>query len=225
MRIGDLLGSGGMAWRHPLGLVAILLLALSAPASAHRLQVFATAEGHQIRGSTYFARGSAATGARIEVLDPQGELLAELTPDAQGRFVYPTTAPIDHRIRVHAGDGHQAEWLIKAEELSGGFVRVATGEQGMADTSPITPTAPGAPVPPIEPSGGDQQEHEVVPVATLDPALEAAIERAVARQMRPLREQLMAAEDRIRLSDILGALGYILGLTGFAIWWSHRRRR
>jgi nickel transport protein len=58
----------------------------------------------------------------------------------------------------------------------------------------------------------------------LDPAVESAIERAVARQIRPLREQLVAAEDRIRLQDILGGIGYIIGLTGLALWWRSRRR-
>jgi nickel transport protein len=61
-------------------------------------------------------------------------------------------------------------------------------------------------------------------MATLDPALEAAIERAVARQIRPLREQLIAAEDRIRLQDILGGIGFIMGLTGLALWLTSRRR-
>jgi nickel transport protein len=60
--------------------------------------------------------------------------------------------------------------------------------------------------------------------AAVAPALESAIERAVARQIRPLREQLVAAEDRIRLQDILGGIGYIMGLTGLALWWASRRR-
>jgi nickel transport protein len=49
------------------------------------------------------------------------------------------------------------------------------------------------------------------------------IERAVARQVRPLREELMAAQDQARLHDILGGIGYILGLTGIALWWRARR--
>ncbi|MBK5965704.1 hypothetical protein CCR95_16830, partial [Thiocystis minor] len=57
----------------------------------------------------------------------------------------------------------------------------------------------------------------------IDPALIAAIDQAVARQVRPLREQLIAAQDEVRLRDILGGLGYILGLTGLALWWRSRR--
>nr|WP_246221802.1 carboxypeptidase-like regulatory domain-containing protein [Marichromatium bheemlicum] len=63
------------------------------------------------------------------------------------------------------------------------------------------------------------------PVSTpvVDPALLAAIEQAVARQLLPLREELAAEQARVRLRDLLGGLGYILGLTGLALWWRVRR--
>ena len=52
-----------------------------------------------------------------------------------------------------------------------------------------------------------------------------AVEAAVARQIRPLREELLATRDALRLQDILGGLGYIFGLTGLALWWRSRRTR
>ena len=55
--------------------------------------------------------------------------------------------------------------------------------------------------------------------------LEAKIEQAVARQVRPLREELLAAQGRAGLRDILGGIGYILGLVGLLIWWQSRRDR
>jgi nickel transport protein len=60
-------------------------------------------------------------------------------------------------------------------------------------------------------------------VPPLDPVLVAAIEGAVNRQVRPLRAQLIAAEERTRLQDILGGIGYIAGLTGLVLWWRSRR--
>jgi nickel transport protein len=48
------------------------------------------------------------------------------------------------------------------------------------------------------------------------------VEQAVARQVRPLREQLIAHQDRIRLQDLLGGIGYILGLAGLVLWWRSR---
>jgi nickel transport protein len=63
------------------------------------------------------------------------------------------------------------------------------------------------------------------PPARLDPAVAAEIERAVARQVRPLREALAQAQGRAQLRDILGGVGYILGIAGIGIWWSARQRR
>ena len=202
--------------RGTLRLAAIIALSmLGSPALAHKLQVFAFAEGASIGGSVYFAGGGAASGARIEILDGAGNRLAALAPDGEGRFVYSAQAPVDHLIRAITGDGHQAEWRVPAAELAAGFGSDgSTVEEGArrdrADLSVIPATVASS-------------SSEVFAVA-LDPALESAIERAVARQIRPLREQLVAAQDRVRLQDILGGIGYIIGLTGLALWWTSRRR-
>jgi nickel transport protein len=51
------------------------------------------------------------------------------------------------------------------------------------------------------------------------------VEQAVARQLGPLRDALRACEEQRRLRDILGGLGYIVGLAGLGLWWRSRRRR
>ncbi|EGV16525.1 hypothetical protein [Thiocapsa marina] len=202
--------------RGTLRLAATIALSmLGSPALAHKLQVFAFAEGPRIGGSAYFAGGGAASGARIEVLDADGAKLAELAPDGEGRFVYSAQAPVDHLIRAITGDGHQAEWRVSAAELAAGFGSQGTvvGDGANPDQIPVSVIA--------DPDASTAARRSAV---DLDPALESAIERAVARQIRPLREQLVAAQDRVRLQDILGGIGYIIGLTGLALWWKSRRR-
>ena len=49
-------------------------------------------------------------------------------------------------------------------------------------------------------------------------ALQDTIDRAVAKQIRPLREQLDRYERQVRFRDLLGGLGYILGLTGLILY-------
>jgi nickel transport protein len=205
-------------WARPVG-VLLLLAGLSWDAMAHKLKVFAFAEGNRILGSTYFAGGVIASGARIEVRDTGGSLLAELVPDREGTFVYVAQAPIDHLILAITGDGHRAEWRVTADELFADLAAVQEPEASGVAQSHARDQA----------IHDDRAETEMIastsrPAQTLDPELEAAIERAVARQVRPLREQLIAAEDRIRIQDILGGLGYILGLTGLAFWWRSRHR-
>jgi len=55
--------------------------------------------------------------------------------------------------------------------------------------------------------------------------LEARFERAVARQVRPLREEMVACVERIRLRDVIGGLGYILGIAGIGFYVAARRAR
>lgn len=54
-------------------------------------------------------------------------------------------------------------------------------------------------------------------------AIEQAVDRAVARQIRPLLEAYDEAEGRIRFNDVVGGIGMIVGLGGIALWLSGRR--
>ena len=53
--------------------------------------------------------------------------------------------------------------------------------------------------------------------------LEDMVERAVARHVRPLRRQIEAYEHKIRLHDVLGDVGYILGIAGILFFVRARR--
>jgi len=204
----------------PLAAGLLLGLALvSLPVLAHKLQVFAFAEGAQIQGSAYFAGGAKASGARIRIQDTTGKTLAELTPDAEGAFSYQATSPTDHIVIAESGDGHRAEWRVTADELAGGFPQ--------SESIPPAPTQgqPGA----SDPVTSDQTSSTAKPTpetsaTTPDARLLMEIEQAVARQVRPLREQLIASEDRARWHDVLGGIGYIIGLTGLALWMHARSK-
>ncbi|MEJ2456241.1 MAG: hypothetical protein P8103_19125 [Candidatus Thiodiazotropha sp.] len=73
---------------------------------------------------------------------------------------------------------------------------------------------------------GTVTESDATTVPTVPPqgVTEAALERAVARQIRPLREALQGYEEQVRLRDIIGGIGYIVGLAGLGLWWGRRRK-
>jgi nickel transport protein len=52
-----------------------------------------------------------------------------------------------------------------------------------------------------------------------------AIEDAVSRQIGPLREEIDQLRGSIRLQDVLGGIGYIVGLTGLWFYFKARRAR
>lgn len=197
-----------MARRRAMLLLALGLL-VSSPLQAHRLKVFATAEGARIEGTAYFAGGAKAGGAFISVQDARGRELARLKPDAAGSFSYAATRRMDYRLVADTRDGHQASWTVRADELPAALPAPADG--GKTSPQGATPRRDPLPSPASAPAAADSETV-------------ARVERAVARQVRPLREELEAYGDRVRLHDILGGLGYIAGIAGLGLWWRSRRR-
>jgi nickel transport protein len=184
----------------------VLVLSLFAgSALAHKLKVFARVEAGEIMGSVYFVGGAPASGAEVRVLRADGAVLATPATDAEGRFSYRPDAPGDYLVEADSGDGHVARWKLTAAE----FAPVAAQRAGQAEVA----DAPGS-------VSGTPAASQPAPVP--DRAIAALVDEAVARQVGPLREQLQAYEDKVRLHDVLGGLGYILGLAGLALWWRSR---
>lgn len=176
--------------------IAAVLLVMSTPAWAHKLKVFAQAEGGDLVGTAYFAGGGKAMGADGAVKTPDGQIAATFKTAPDGTFRVAVTQRLDYTITVDSGDGHVAETVVRSETL------------------PAGPSKPG------DEGAGEATVSRAVAV----PDLPRLVEEAVARQIRPLREQLDEAESRARFSDIVGGIGVIFGLFGGAAWWSSRRR-
>jgi len=189
-----------------------LIVALAAPAAAHKLIVFASAEGATIHGKAYFLGGAPAQGLAVTAFDPQGAELARTTTDDQGEFTLTANFRCDYRLVVETLDGHGAEFPLQAEQLP-------------ADLPPRGEAA-GPPHPQAEPS------QHVPPVASLESnssqhaAAERSAElRALRADVAALQEQLTQYENRTRLRDVLGGIGYILGLAGIAFYFLGVRRK
>jgi len=183
----------------------LLALALfSGPLQAHLLKVFAATEGDRIDGSVYYVGGAKAEGAAVVIRTPEGRILAELSTDADGGFVFSVSEHIDHLITAETLEGHQGSWTVSAGELAGEM-----------------PTPVGIAVPSA--TGAAETGGMSGAVGPLGSSLETLVEGAVARQIRPLREQILEHEARVRLRDLLGAIGYTVGVVGVVLWWRARR--
>jgi nickel transport protein len=158
-------------------------------AQAHKLKAFATAVGADVSGYAYFVPGGRAQEAEVSVTLPDGKVVAQLHTNDRGEFSFTAGSAVDHMILIDAGDGHEASYTVKASEIG--------------DAAPINPTVSTAA--PASPA--------LSPAST--PAdLTPLVEQAVARQLRPLREQIDAWQEKIWFHDVLGGLGYIIGIAG-----------
>ena len=190
---------------RPFRLIAIAMLFVligTVPADAHRLKVFASGLADRITGYGYFTGGARAAGAEIVLATLGGDIIARDTTDQEGAFQFTVTLRQDYQVTMDTGDGHIATFIISATEL--------------ADTLPMATPEIGRDHPVPAPSAA---------VSSIDQAaLAGLIEQAVAKQITPLRTQLDAYEAKIRLHDLLGGIGWIVGLCGLGAFWMRRRR-
>lgn len=185
-------------------LAATLMVSLPSAARAHRLNIFASTDGAMIKGTVYFQGMTPARAARVAVFDPKGALVTEMQTDEGGRFAFGAGRRVDHRIVVDLEDGHRAAFVVPAAELP---PALPAGSAASEALTTATAAAAAEPMPKAAPA-----------------AIEAMVDAAVARHIGPLREQIAAYEDRIRWHDVLGGIGYIVGMSGLACYFLARRR-
>lgn len=184
-------------------------LCLSAASHAHRVNIFAYVDGDDIVTESGYSRSSRVNKGVVEVYAAaSGELLVSGVTDEQGnyRFKVPEKAReqgLDLRLLLKAGAGHQAEWVVKADE----FGAAAPEEQAAPAASAAVPAAP------------------VTAPAAVDPVtLEAAVDRVVKRELEPVKRMLAdMSEPGPSVTEILGGIGYIFGLFGVAAYVKSRK--
>lgn len=66
--------------------------------------------------------------------------------------------------------------------------------------------------------------HRAEAVAVFKPAAGGASVAALREELAPLREDIARLEQRLRLQDIIGGIGYIVGALGLVAWWRARRK-
>ena len=195
----------------PMLLAGLLLAAgLLTPltAQAHKVKVFAYLEAGALKGEGYMPGGDKAMNCPVKVLDAAGKLLAQGTTDRQGAFSIPLPQPLAPEaaplnVVLEAGEGHRAEFQLTAQDL-GLAAQPAAQAQAAAKPTAAAPAAPTA----------------------MDPAqLEQVVAKALASQLGPIKAQMarLADKDAVSLRDVVGGLGWILGLVGILAWVKARR--
>jgi nickel transport protein len=192
-----------------------LLLFNAAPALAHKISVFAAADGKTIAGQAYFRDGAPVRNAQVTVFDAAGRKLGQFKTDEAGKFSFQPRSRCDHRFLVDAGDGHAAKYTVRGEELPSSLPttgQTAPPPTALADAAARMPPAGGPP----PASAADAR----APEESLRGELEAIRQQIVA-----LRADLAARDEKARWHDVLGGIGYILGLSGVTFYFAGLRRK
>lgn len=186
-------------------LIVALSVIIAPAAKAHKVSIFAWAEGNTVYTESKFSGGKVVKGGKVEVFDPSGALLLEGQTSDTGAFAFKAPRLVDLTVVLTAGMGHRNSWSISAAELGGGMSQPA-------------PEAPPETETDLEPVSSEKR-----PGLTAQD-IESIVARQLDQKIQPLM-RLVATSSRpgASLSDIIGGIGYIVGLVGVGAYFRYRR--
>lgn len=195
--------------------VPVLALAVLAswttPALAHNVQMFATVNGTTIEGRAYTSDLSPVADADVALFAAGGQLLRQTTTDADGQYTFTVEDPGDYQLVLSAPGGHRAEFRI-----------------GKAEFSADVPTSSQREVPPAAPAVESHDGRSARKPSEAPSSAGESLGRQIddlRRQVVELRRQIDSYEHKTRWHDVLGGVGYILGIVGVAFYFLGVRRK
>lgn len=216
-------------WLH----LAFFILCLTAvmptdSAFAHRLNISAWLDNDKIIVESSSGPKEPAVNAEVVVYDKdtQKELVKGKTgPDGRFVFAVPNVVREGHglTIAVNAGQGHQGSWSMSASELYAAASLTAGFDQARLEEDARNKGAGQAPASALASqniampgSAGNMPDKD---------ELKGIIHDALEVQLAPIRQQIAAQKSGgISLVEIIGGLGWIMGLVGVALFFMAKRR-
>ena len=185
--------------------IFLIIIMINILAFAHKVNIFAYVEGEKIYTESYFNDGKKCVDSKIEVFDNRENKLLEGLTDEEGMlsFEIPSEDVIDGDLKVvlTASMGHRAEYIISADELGD---TVGLVKEGLKE--PVSVVFP-------EVSSFDLKEIQLL------------IEDALDKKLEPiLREIKRSQEHKISPTEIIGGIGYIIGIFGIAAYFLSRKK-
>ncbi|MDO5673513.1 MAG: cobalamin biosynthesis protein CbiL [bacterium] len=203
-----------MARIFALSFLVFSLLCTSSPALAHRVHLFAYVQQGEIVVDSRFSRAKPVQHGKIAVFEAEsGKLLLQGISDAQGasRFTIPPELlkkPVDLRLVLKAGEGHQAEWIVPAAELNPQASQIPAEKPAVPSAAAEAETT----APTLAPAAASTVDTST-PIAISAQELEAIINRALDARVQPLQAMLAAEQAKgPGLTEIIGGIGWIIGI-------------
>ncbi len=189
----------------------ILFFLFPSHAFAHKIHVFAWVANSIVTVEAEFSSNRPLIEGKVVVKDKvTNTILLQGKSNSKGIFTFqiPEKAKkesLDLLITVSGGEGHQSDWLITAADY------LSQKEQSQAQ--PVTASA-SQKITPLLPGKIDQTEFTTILAELLE------------KELAPIKRSLAKAENRKPdLRDILGGLGYLLGLAGLVAWLRNRPQK
>ena len=188
--------------------IFLIIMMVNISVFAHKVNIFAYVEGDKVYTESYFSDGKKCIDSKIEVFDNRGNKFLEGLTDKEGEFSFeiPSKDVIDGDLKVvlTASMGHRAEYSVSADELRGavGLIKEETEE----------------PIPAVSP------EIYSLDLKQIQSLIEDALDKKLEPIIREMREIKKSQEDKISPTEIIGGIGYIIGIFGIVAYFLSRKR-
>jgi len=185
--------------------LAFLILLLLMPVSvvfAHKVNIFAYAEGDTVYTESYFSDGIKVKGGIVEVYDSQGTKLLEGKTDENGKFDFKLPKKDDLKIVLLASLGHKNSYTLSADELAG----IIASEKVQ------------------EPESIESEVKEVMQVDLEQ--IKRIIDSSLDEKLKPIMRQLTRAQQKeVSFTEVVGGIGYIFGIMGIILYFASKKKK
>lgn len=212
---------------HLVAVVLMIVVSMlnASPAVAHKVNVFAYVEGGRVIVDGYFSGGVKAQNSSVTVFDDQGKKLIEGKTDTKGAYSFglQDLPAFTGGLKVVLGAemGHRGEYNLPAGDIPAQAVQ-STGQESSPVQSKPRESVEGKTAPSSSP------QAQVIDETALMRALETVLDKKLEPFVRMLgNQERLLIEDKCggpKMTDIIGGIGWILGLAGIAAFaWSFKR--
>ncbi len=178
---------------------------------AHKINLFVWAENGSITVESSLTGGRTLVHGTVTVVNSETEeTIITGKNDKNGTFSFTVpeeilkqSPPLD--IIVSGGDGHQAHWVIKADEYG-----------GLAKTASVLPEPDKQPV--------EQQTENKVPYCLSKADFEQLLDEHLEQKLAPIRKNIGSLVNHSpSIKDIGAGIGYLIGIAGLIAWFQSRK--
>jgi nickel transport protein len=195
-----------------LAVIVGVMVFIPGKALAHKVMVFGYVEDGKVKTISKFSGGKKVMGGKITVFDVDGKQLLQGVTDDNGEFSFDIPSKKGLKIELEAAMGHKNISEIPADQLGVPDAAPSVGEK--ADETAGS-------------SSSEVTTTEEIPAASdgQDADLEARIEKVLDRKVMPILQMMAEKEDKPGFKDIVGGIGYIVGLMGLFLYMKSRKEK
>jgi len=168
---------------------------------AHKVYIFAWTEGDMIHSESFSGNKRIKFGL-IKVYDMSGNLLLEGKTDVNGNFSFENPKKSELKIVLEAGMGHRADYVLGEEDIEQTTAKESSFRTVEAD---IHKSSNG---------GLNEQDIRRIMEEVIDDRLNTFSKRL----------QRMEEEKNPKFTEIIGGIGYIIGIMGIIIYIKSRKK-